>query len=83
MLHNSNADSFERRDFNLVIEKTKGSKQLPDTSYSNFGLRQKIYHHLASHVYEIYNPLVAINETPHLITIRDRLKDSTVKQKLV
>jgi len=39
MVHNSKAESFERRDLNLVIEKTKGSQQLPDTSYSNFGLR--------------------------------------------
>ena len=42
---NSKAKPSAAQNIPMVIEKTKGSLLLPDTSYNNFGLRQKIYHH--------------------------------------
>jgi hypothetical protein len=42
---NSKAKASAVQNIPMVIEKTKGSPLLPDTSYCNFGLRQKIYHH--------------------------------------
>jgi hypothetical protein len=53
-----------------VIEKTIDMEALIDSdSYNNFSLRQIVYHHKERDRYELYTPLVAVNETSHTLML--------------
>jgi hypothetical protein len=51
------------------MEKVTSQELLADSKYNNFSLRSIIFHHSARQRFEIYIPIVAVNETNHHIDL--------------
>lgn len=68
---------------NCVFERQLGPGCLFDTDYNNFGLRKKIFHHRCCYTYEMYAPLIAVNQTNHTILLSGKNKsDNLIDHKL-
>lgn len=56
----------------VVLEKTQRPSSLKNCSYNSFTLRQMLFFHQCSYNIEVYAPLMAVNLTKNVITIRDK-----------
>ena len=49
------------------------------SNYENLSLRQPVFLHTAREKYEIYTPLIAVNETDHRIILQSHDKKSSLE----